>query len=75
MPTEYLDEATHVSPFEVMWQVNGHRQASNGVLLLVITVKDSDWIGKIGDTNLVDRYTPLIVSVLDVFHGYSSSPR
>jgi len=55
--------------FEVVRQVDGHRQTGDRLLSLLGTVEHDDRATEVRNPNLVNRKLPLVTAVLNIFHS------
>jgi hypothetical protein len=73
---EHLDEATHVSSFEVVGQIDGQAHGCHGVLRRVCLVPNQDRKTQVLHPNTVDSDLPVVGQILRIdqssllFHSF-----
>ena len=66
---ENFDKATHVSPFELVREVDCKSDGGDGILGGVSTVADNDGVAESLDADLIDPEIPGIGRSLGVWQG------
>jgi hypothetical protein len=66
---ENFDKATHVSPFELVGEVDGEGDGGDGILGGVSTVADDDGVAESFDADLIDPEISGIGRGLSVWEG------
>ena len=66
---ENFDKATHVSPFELVGEVDGKSDGGDGILGGVSTVADDDGVTESFDADLIDPEVAGIGGGLGVWEG------
>ena len=72
-PVQDLDEPTHMRPFKPVRQVNINVDLGDGFLDFFLLVQNFYRIGDSLDPDISDIDTPVIVEILDIFHGLVSN--
>ena len=71
-PVENFNKPAHMSPFELVRQVDIHINLGNSFLGLFFPVQHFHWIRNGFNSDLTDVDTPVVVQILDVFHAQVS---